>query len=906
MAENNMLGRIRRARDALGFQLGLAVGISVLFACMLVTAGVLVRTVDKQHDARINEMQTYANVLAAGIANAMADGNAAEVTRTLNAIATAKGIAFAAAYDPQGRRVSGIGMQAVLIGRDSNVALTGSTWTALFRAQTITIEAPVRKSGQKIGTLRIAGELPSAGSAFGDELKNAALWATLAVLMGLLVGLVFQRRIVRPLQRLTSTISEAGARKSLPERFSFAARGEIGVLVRAYNDMIGEIGAREAELTDYKLHLEELVDVRTAELRLARDEAEAATQAKSRFLATMSHEIRTPMNGLLVMAELLERSNLPSAEARHAGTIARSGRSLMHLLNDIMDVSKLEAGKIELESIELSLDDIVSDCIGLFWEQARSKGLEVTSYIAPDVPAAFRGDPTRIGQCLANLVGNAIKFTEIGHIAITAHMDEKGLLEIAVRDTGVGIPEDRLAQVFEAFSQADQSTTRRHGGTGLGLSICVQLVEAMEGTVDVASTLGEGSCFTLRLPLAIARAQEPRGALPACVIVESALPAQKKALERALVARGIDTHGLPDAVFVDLENAGPTGTDIPHIGLWPPGAEAPAEAIGNGWIDDLLHIPFARGDLDALLARVAEHRLRGIDLLRDRVADAPERATPGMETLRILVADDSAVNREVMAEALEVYGITATMAEDGAEALALLIERPFDIAFIDGEMPHLDGFEVARRTRAEGIGTRLVLFSAHSAASLSKRGEGCGFDDTLPKPFSLDALEALLASAAGQDDAPREQAGTPPVRTDARDASARSDETILDMASIDALRSLDERRPGAMKRVLDRFVDSLPAAIERLTAALDSGEDEVTRSAAHALKSMCLSVGAAQLSHSASAIERLAAGETGASAEAGEEAPETRARIEREADILMNAILALSGPPDDGKAREAG
>ena len=869
-----------------------------MFACLLVTTGVLVRTAEKQHQARTTEMQTYANVLASGIANAMDDHNAAEVTRSLNAIATAEGIEFAAAYDLSGRQVSGIGMQAVLIGQDADESSTGSTLAAVFETQTITVEAPVRKMGRKIGVLRIAGEVPSAGAAFMDELKNAALWACLAVLIGMVVGLIFQKRIVSPLQRLTRTISEAGSKKELPERFAFVGTGEIGVLAGAYNHMIDEITSRETELTNYKQHLEELVDIRTSELRLARDEAEAATQAKSRFLATMSHEIRTPMNGLLVMAELLERSNLPSTEARHAGTIARSGRSLMHLLNDIMDFSKLEAGKIELEAIEVSLDEILSDCIGLFWDQARSKNLEITSYIAPDVPATLIGDPTRIGQCLANLVGNAIKFTERGHVAVSAWIDAQGLLQIAVQDTGVGIPEDRLSLVFEAFSQADQSTTRRHGGTGLGLNICVQLVEAMEGKIDVASTPGEGSCFTLSIPLPAATPRTVSGPMPLVIAVETAQPALKAVLERALSARGIATEGDAAALFVDAETAGQPETDVPQIGLWPLGAGSPDDAIRKGWLDDLLQVPFGRGDLDGLLNRIADRRLRGIDLLRDSESGPVGRAFEGLETLKILVADDSAVNREVMSQALEVYGIEPVMAENGSEALEQLRATAFDIAFIDGEMPQLDGFTVARRARAEAITTRLVLFSAHAKSALTRNAMENGFDDTLPKPFSLDALKALLLCAAGLEDTDRAAPAAATAQPPERDG-------VIDADSLASLRALEDRRPGAMARVLERFVATLPDAVSRLKQTVQDGESEAIRQAAHGLKSMCMSAGAIQLGETATVLEQVSSGDMKYPSSWNQNSDAICSKIQSESDILLVKIRKIIGEIDREAAPKA-
>lgn len=887
---------LRKTLDSLGFRLGFAVGISVMFACLLVTVGVLLRTAKQEHNARNTEIQTYANVLAAGVATPLFDGNINEVTRTLNAIATARGISFAAVYDTAGRRVTGIGMQAVLVDATPDTSLIGTLF-GLFETQTTTAEVPIRKRGGEIGTLRLAGELPSAGAAFRQEMSNAALWATLALLIGMMVGLIFQRQIVGPLQNLTFTIAQAGKGKRLPKRVPLQGKGEIRVLAGAYNRMIKEISTRESQLQDYRLHLEDLVDVRTSELRIARDEAQAATEAKSRFLATMSHEIRTPMNGLLVMAELLERASLPPSEARHAGTIARSGRSLMRLLNDIMDFSKLEAGKIELERIPLSLDEIVGDCLGLFWEQARAKDIEIVPYIAPDVPARLTGDPTRIGQCLSNLVGNAIKFTETGHVGIDIHREEDGTVVIAVSDTGLGIPPDRLDSIFEAFSQADQSTTRRHGGTGLGLNICVQLAEAMGGTIAVTSEVGEGSCFTLRLPLEMAQARPALPALPACIAVETAQPALNATLQRALAARGIATDGTPDARLVDTATAMAPADDLPHIGLWRLDADMPDRAIEQGWLSDLLRVPVQRDELDALLTRITSATLRGRDLLRDHAGHSSTDETDALSELRVLVADDSPVNREVMSEALEVYGIVPTMAHDGVEALERLGDTAFDIAFIDGEMPRLDGFGVARRARDARIETRLVLFSAHARSTLAQDAAASGFDDTLPKPFPLDALRAMLLSIAGiEDGATPDSAPQPP-----KDKPAADPDAVLDQHSLDSLRSLDARRPGAMQRVVDRFAAALPAAVARLTDALQGTEREAIRLAAHALKSMCLSVGSAQLSRTVATIEHSATHDAPGKAPWEADSAILIMQIDKEADSLMDAIQSLKSEEPDSK-----
>jgi len=358
---------------------------------------------------------------------------------------------------------------------------------------------------------------------------------------------------------------------------------------------------------------------------------------------------------------------------------------------------------------------------------------------------------------------------------------------------------------------------------------------------------------------------------------------------------------------VDAGDVSSPDGDTPQIGLWSFDAPLPEEALRNAWLDDLIRVPLERTDLDALLARVAEHRLRGIDLLRGQGTIQAGRSVQGLATLRVLVADDSPVNREVMAEALAPYDIVPVLANDGVEALEHLTAQEFDIAFIDGEMPRLDGFATALKARAAGVGTRLILFSAHSGAEFGARALTSGFDDKLAKPFTLDALEAALRVVAHEvvipdnGESPTEPlAGIPTgpdTRTDGETATGAGD-GVLDSVALDSLRSLDSRRPGAMARVLDRCAESLPGALARLCDALGTGEQEAIRRNAHALKSMCLSVGATQMAQTAALLETVSGGNA-PYPPAWDGAPDAVIRqVGDESEVLLRALAALSSGGD--------
>jgi signal transduction histidine kinase len=271
-----------------------------------------------------------------------------------------------------------------------------------------------------------------------------------------------------------------------------AADDEVGDMVASFNRMLGEIRSRDQALAAHMAGLEATVAERTAELSRARDAADAANRARGEFLAAMSHEIRTPMNGVLVMAEMLAAADLPSRQRRFAQVIASSGASLMAIINDILDLSKIEAGRLELEAAPVDLAEIAEEACALFWERARSKGLDLGTFVDPATPALVQGDAVRLRQIVSNLVNNAVKFTDSGGVLVLVGPGPAGGVRIAVRDTGPGIERDRIGRLFEAFTQEDQSTTRRFGGTGLGLAICQRLVGAMAGRFAVRSRPGAG------------------------------------------------------------------------------------------------------------------------------------------------------------------------------------------------------------------------------------------------------------------------------------------------------------------------------------------------------------------------------------------------------------------------------
>src|SRR5215510_4047008 len=320
-----------------------------------------------------------------------------------------------------------------------------------------------------------------------------AFGGLMALIVGLAVGWRFQRGITQPLQRLIAATMQVREQHRYDITLEAAGDREVGQLIDGFNAMLGDIKERDARLEAHRRNLERDIADRTRDLRDARDAAEAANRAKSDFLATMSHEIRTPMNGIMVMAELLAREEMPPRQRRCADVIVNSGQSLLAIINDILDFSKIEAGKLELEAVPVDLAQQADTAISLFAERARSKGIDLAAIVDPTTPRSITGDPVRLSQVIGNLINNALKFTEQGSVQLSIGpvAERPGILAIAVKDTGIGIAPDKLATIFDAFAQADQSTTRQYGGTGLGLAICKKLVAAWRGDISVTSTPGQ-------------------------------------------------------------------------------------------------------------------------------------------------------------------------------------------------------------------------------------------------------------------------------------------------------------------------------------------------------------------------------------------------------------------------------
>ncbi|MEL6481177.1 MAG: ATP-binding protein, partial [Pseudomonadota bacterium] len=509
---------------------------------------------------------------------------------------------------------------------------------------------------------------------------------------------------------------------------------ELNALARAFNRMRdGVLTALEGE-------------------RAARKAANAASEAKSRFLATMSHEIRTPMNGVIGAADLLSRTSQDTSQRFLIETIVGSGEALLGLINDILDFSRLEAREVELSHAPFDPRETIESVAAMSARIADAKELAVVVDIRPSAEGMRLGDEGRFRQVLVNLVGNAVKFTRSGHVMVTASATDAGALRVHVEDTGSGIPEDRLEAIFEAFEQVDNSMTREFEGTGLGLAIGRRLARAMGGDITVASTLDEGSCFTLELPAPHAMAERPdrpSGLDGIRVAVLDPILPGAAALARLLHAAGarvLKPHALGEADIVIIAalsslEAARAEADGAAIILHGRVGEEESAAVRDGRLAEALPRPAPASQIVEAVLRAR----RGSDAPVARQGSTAERQP--LAGLQVLVAEDNAVNRTIVDQMLEQNGARVTLCEDGAAALEALERIGPDLALLDVSMPVMDGLEVLARIRALAgarAKTPVIMLTAHVNDEIRQAAKAA--DGYLTKPVNESTLvESVVA-----------------------------------------------------------------------------------------------------------------------------------------------------------------